>query len=329
MWLDNPPPARMTLADWQTRLEKTFNREGVIGGTSLLPVLAAEREYGAKADALLRGFLVLSESFQNFLFDTIRLAEHTARGGNHPTTDEWFGVLLMEFASLFRAFRAADTLYHSGYPLDGFSLLRDVRDRAIFIGGIGSRLTTLRALFGYQEGAHVPEKLTEEMWAQMHRRAEAVERDLIRKTIGAESGLGTAAIDELKGWTELFHLEVHGSRLTRATEFRDWITGKFQLPLVPEPRTQALAVFVNRFVEVGWMILRVLPLLQLAPNTFESDWEKRWNILDDSFRHDAEGLWRMGKPIEGAIIHMIDVKFAFSPKDAYSRRCGGELAERG
>jgi hypothetical protein len=226
--------------------------------------------------------------------------------------------MLMESASLFREVRAADILYHSGYPLDGFSLLRDVRDRAIFLAAVGSGQVTLRQLAGYESNAQVPPKLTEEMWLDMRQRAKRLERDLLRRVIGSESGLAPATQQELKGWTELFQLEVHGSRLTRSAEFREWITGTIGLPLIPKPREWALAVYANRFVEVCWMVLSVLPLLQLTPYAFGTDWAQRWVVLDESFRHDAEDLWRMGKPIEGAIIHMVDTKFAFSPANHYT-----------
>jgi hypothetical protein len=298
-------------------LETTFNRDGVIGGTSLIPVIEAERGFGEAVDARLRGHLVLSESFQNFLFDTVRLGEGKWRSGKNPQGHLWYGVMVLECAALFRALRAADILLHAGYPLDGFSLLRDVRDRAIFLAGVGNGIVTLKQLGGYPEADVSRGALTEETWAQSRRQAEAVERDTLRRTIGTDSGLPDATVDELRRWTDLFHLEVHGSRLTRASEFHEWFTGRNPLPLAPALREQSLAVFANRFVEVSWMVLRCLPLLQLASGAFGEEWAHRWTVLDDSFRHDAEDLWRMGKPIEGAIIHMIDTKLAFTPRDFY------------
>ena len=316
-WLDSPPQERMSLAEWQTRLEQTFDRDGMIGETSLLPVFDAERKYGAEVDSRFKGLLVLSDSFQNFLLGTIRLAEDKWRKGDVSGEYNWYGVLLMECGALFRALRAADVLLHSGYPLDGFSLLRDIRDRAVYLSGVGNRLTTLRQLGGFKDNEGSAEPLTAEEWEQMRSRAAFVEREMIRRTIGTGSGLPEATVYELKRWTSLFHMEIHGSRLTRASEFREWITGRSPLPLVPAVRAQSIAVFANRFAEVGWMVLRVLPLLQLTPESFGTEWATRWSILDDSFRHDVEDLWRMGKPIAGAIITMIDTHFVFSPHSSY------------
>src|SRR5207244_676007 len=110
----------------------------------------AEREFGKAVDDQLKGHLLISESFQSFLFSTIRLAEDKwRRDKTKPPGRDWYGLFLLEFAALFRAIRAADILFHSGYPLDGFSLLRDVRDRAIYLGAVGNRVTDLKQLGGY------------------------------------------------------------------------------------------------------------------------------------------------------------------------------------
>lgn len=317
-WLDTPPPARMTLVEWQTRLTSTFNAEGVIGGTNLLPVFKAERGYGATVDSHFRGYRVLSGSLQNFWFQTLRLAEEKWRRGGANSSNEWYGIALLEYAGLFRVIRSSDILLHSGYPLDGFSLLRDVRDRAVCLAAVGKGLTSHRLLFGYDATESPPKTMTQEEWEACKRRAENTERDALRKMIGSESGLDAATIAELKGWTELFHMEVHRSRLTRSAEFKEWMTGIHALPLIPQPRELPLAMFVNRFVEVAWMVLRVLPLLQLSPHSFGAKWSRRWEVLDASFRHDVEDVWRLRKPIAGAVICMIDAKFAFSPESTYA-----------
>ena len=65
------------------------------------------------------------------------------------------------------------------------------------------------------------------------------------------------------------------------------------------------------------MILRVLPLLQLTKEEFGAEWAEQWLVLDDSFRLHVEDVWRLYKPIFGAIVFMIDNKFAFTPASSY------------
>ncbi len=48
----------------------------------------------------------------------------------------------------FRNFRAAEVTKNNGYPLDGFALLRDLKDRAIHFGAVVLGAAHILALHG-------------------------------------------------------------------------------------------------------------------------------------------------------------------------------------
>ena len=77
-----------------------------------------------------------------------------------------------------------------------------------------------------------------------------------------------------------------------------------------------MLTFSNRACEVGWMILKVLPLLQVTPGQFDAYWAGTWKILDESFRFLSSGLAAEKKPIGAAIVELLEQKFNFSPERA-------------
>ena len=321
-WLDTPPPRAMSVAEWQQRMTDTFHEGGVIG-PRLVPVFEAERAYSSIVDLKSAGHMQLRENFQSFLYETLRLGEsfRSARGASAP---QRHGAMLLEFASLFRVFRAADVLFHSGYPLDGVALLRDARDRAMFLAAVGRSETTLVELEGFEPKDSNRQSLHSDERTASRRRRANTERTIIRRTIGGESGFPEEVIDELKGWTQLFHMEVHGSRLTRASEFREYYIGKAQLPLEPAWRELPMAMFLNRFTEAAWLVHRCLPQMQLVTKGFGETWASRWRVLDDSMREDVASTWRTGKPIFGAITFLVEAKFDFSPSDFFTDKSEGD-----
>jgi hypothetical protein len=43
------------------------------------------------------------------------------------------------------------------------------------------------------------------------------------------------------------------------------------------------ALHMNRFVEIAWIVHRLLPAIQPPEAPLVGDWPKKWAILDDSF----------------------------------------------
>ena len=134
--------------------------------------------------------------------------------------------------------------------------------------------------------------------------------------IGAQSGLSVEIRIELRKWEEWFHMEVHGSRVTSIFEDEAWMKGQELLPIQPRPNIDILTMYMNRFCEVCWMILRTLCLLQLTPQSFGQEWAEKWWVLDESFEVSVKELKKQGKRIGSAVIELVKSKFKFFPDAA-------------
>jgi hypothetical protein len=224
--------------------------------------------------------------------------------------------VLWIFSTVFRKFRAAENLLLCGYSLSGYGLLRDLKDQAIILGAIGNNITTYPKVSGVQQNE---EEIKSEL-TKLHdikRRRKKEEKKVFNQMLRSESGLPKDCRQELELWENLFHVEVHGSRLSIAYEFEDWIKGKTHLPIIPKPTLDKVSMYLNRSNEIGWMVLRTLPLLQLSAGAFGPEWSKKWNVLDDSFRGAVERLEQAGEKIASAIIYLIESKFSFQPEETY------------
>lgn len=135
--------------------------------------------------------------------------------------------------------------------------------------------------------------------------------------IREKSGLDSGILCELKKWEQLFHDEVHGSKLTLFTESRQWFRGEKPLSIGTVPIEKQYSMYMNRSSEIGWLIVRLLPFLQIEPYGFGEEWAEKWNVLDDSFKIMVEDLEKRGKKIATAFISFINTKFLFTPETCY------------
>jgi len=190
-------------------------------------------------------------------------------------------------------------------------LLRDVKDRAIFLGALAHGKTSFSKLLGEPKSQITTEK--EYPRIVIERKKE--ERRILDETIRGKSGLPPDAQKALKTWEKLFHEEVHGSRLT-FLEGDDWLRGKKPLPIGPAPNQMSIAMYMNRASEIGWLTVRTFPFLQLKPHAFGKEWTEKWKVLDDSFRIMVESLGKLGKEIGNAFKIFVDIKFSF-PEDLH------------
>jgi hypothetical protein len=277
---------------WQLRLEDTFG-EGDIVGPHLLNVIALERECGRHVVSTFHGQSVLMDSFQSFFVETLRFAESWVAAHGWPEGADYYGAVLLSYLTVFRSFRACESLLLVGYPLDGFALLRDVKDRALLSAGIALNLTTWSEINSMDEGPR--------------RRAE---KKVYRSLLGDKSGIPEQDLEAIRLWESLFHQEVHGSKLTLVTEMSRLRSGA-QLSVGPLPDDKQISMYMNRAVETGWLFTRLLPYLQPEPFAFGPRWRERRRILDDSFRVSEQALADMGKPIASALIRFADRHYTF------------------
>lgn len=310
----------MNVAEWQKRLEDNFTVNGVIGG-GLLKIIDQEQACGEYFVGTFHGQNVLIDSFQSFYIDTLENALVWVAKHGWPKGSENYAPILLYYVIMFRRFRACENLLLKGYPLDGYALLRDLKDRVILLAGIAHNITTFARISGLG-GAQAPKYESREK-VKKNRRTE--QRRVLGKIIRKESGLPLDIIEELQKWEQLFHDEVHGSRLSFSTELLDWIRGTAALSIGPTPKESPTAMYMNRATEVGWLLVRLLPYLQPAENAFSVEWHRKHKILDDSFRYAQEGLSRLGKKIGNAFIKFIDEKFLFRKPFYYFEADGSGL----
>lgn len=143
------------------------------------------------------------------------------------------------------------------------------------------------------------------------------EREVQKKMYGAQSGLTASTITELTRWNDLFDDEIHGARLS-LTWTQEWIQGKASLPVLPLFKEQSFAMFVNRFCEIGWMLHRLLPLQQPPTAPLPSNWQQKWQTLDESFEIIVFSLTEQyEKKIGAAIVELVKNKFPFNQSSAF------------
>lgn len=307
----------MDVAEWQDRLERTFDVEALVP-RSLLTGIRQEVSYKDYVLSTFRGFTVLMNCFFSLYEDTLSIATRQLHEEEALASDSAYRTSHLVHVSNFKSFRASDSTFLSGYPLDAMSLLRDLKDRAVFLSAVGQGLSSIHDLCriaprGYGEGP-----LTEDSLNTARNQRTEEERRVLRLMLRSKSGLSQEALQELGRWERLFHFEVHGSTLTRASTV-SYIRKHRKFSLWPLPVEEEAAMYVCRASEMGWMLTRTLPLLQARAGAFGHDWSEKWTVLDDSFRYDQECFGKTGKPIAYAIIELIDTKFPFTPEWYHGR----------
>lgn len=307
----------MDVSEWQARLESTFKAHGMVGG-QLFDVFELEEKAGELYTNRFRGQCALIDSFQGFYIETLKTAAKWVSAHGWPKSCPDYSVVFLYYVIMFRSFRACEVLLLKGYPLDGYSLYRDLKDRSIFLAAIAHNITSFTRIFGYSGSkAKIDEAEYKISKAERKREEYRVLDLMIRK----KSGLPDDIVSELDKWEQLFHEEVHGSRFSFFTELGKWArTGN--LPSIgPALDVSSIAMYMNRSTEIGWMIVRLLPYLQAEENAFGTEWQKKQQVLDESFRFGQEGLSNLGKKIGAAFIAFIDHKLTFPAPFYYKEPC--------
>jgi len=312
----------MNVKEWQKRLEDTFSFNDMVGG-QLQDIFQCERVYGEYFVKTFHGQSTLIDSFQGFVIDTINESTDFVAKHGWPKNCDRYSSTIVYFVMMFRRVRACESLLLKGYPFDGYALLRDLKDRVIFLAAIAHNLTTWDALSGYGQGVPIPtsyeKKLTEAEQQLMKKNAVREEHRLLDLIIRKKSRLDPQTLKELEKWEKMFNKEIHGAQLSFFTELGDWAMGITPLSIGPIPKYEPLGMYMNRICEVGWLVTRLLPYLQPVANAFGKGWQRRWTILDESFLYMQQGLSRK---IGNAFITFVNQKFQFKNPFCYSESDG-------
>lgn len=302
---------KQAIKAWQARLEENFNYDGVTGG-QLFSVIDAEKAYGEYFVNKFHGQNVLMDSFQSFFIETINNVYREIKKNGWPKGCPHYAPIFLYFISIFRSFRACENLIQHGYPFDGYALLRNIKDRAILLAAVAHGITSFSSIYGYEGSKNKDRK-------EKGKKRKLEEWRILGLFLRKESGLSADVIQELEAWENLFHAEVHGSKLSYAQmlgELRDGVI----VPPGPTIDGMSMGMYMNRVVEIAWMLTKLLPFLQPSQKTFGSKWISRQKILDESFRFMENGLVELEKKIGGAFITLIDKKFTFPEPFFYSER---------
>ncbi len=302
----------MKWAECEKALVDKFTVNDLVGG-NLSEVFAAEK---ASEQCILQNYHPLSvviDSFQSLYIEALKKAFEWIAGNGWPTGCEHYAPVFFDYLTAFRRFRACMILFYGGYPLDAYAHLRDLKDRAILLAGIAHNITTFARVWGF-DGTGDENPL---VWQQMKNDRKEEEKKVFRRIIGKESGLPAPITQKLAKWQDMFNTEMHGGRLTWTTELSAWVRGEKPLSIGPTPMLEQTRNFATPVTQVAWLLMRLFPHFQPAPNTFGLKWREKYKVLDAAFRCLQEDALKADGGTFGAIIHLVDEKFSFPESFCY------------
>lgn len=301
---------------WQDSLFDTFSYKGVLGGKFLGPVMDIEPRVGAAFVEKYYGHRVLVDAFLDFFGETLWGQFDANRQLGWPEDRPHYVTCLMMYLTLFRSFRAAELVSVSGgYPLQGYIIQRSIKDQAFAVCALASGANSFANVFGWDGVGASP--WSKEQYGKIIKNRMQVEDKIVRNLIGVNSGLSPESQSELEKWNRMFNWEAHRGLMTMYRLSSALYEGKLPITIAPTPDEMNESMYMNRCHELGWMILRLLPYMRRAETPSDAGWDRKWTLLDDSFKMMVEGLAGLGKKIAPAVVEMVQTKFAFSTHTYY------------
>lgn len=272
-------------------------------------LLNAEKKF-SKLMEQYKGYGALATAFVEFFLETVAAYNREMQPRVTAMVTAEHVLLVERLVHGFLTLRAAQLVAHRGYPLQAFTLLRNVSDDCVLTSGAMQGLTTFEELSGIK-----PEEPFDKTSMLKNRRN--TERKVRSKMDGADGGLSAETLKWLRMLDEMYDWETHGGRLTSAYNM-DWLKGHAPLAIVPKFREQPAALFMNRFCEVAWMVHRLLPLIQLAAQPLSQTWGEKWRVVDSSFDLLVTSLAKdLNKPAFTAVRDFVTTKFPFSERSYF------------
>jgi hypothetical protein len=257
-----------------------------------------------------KGYLALSDAFKCFFLETVELVNTVCRPKVTTPLSEFYAVFLPRLAHSFQSLCGAERVAISGYPYQGYTLLRNTFDNVVMTSAALQKMTDFYSIEGV-----TPSKPLD--IAAVKRLRKYTEFAVRRKMTGSDSGLTQESLDELAKWDALFDLEVHGARLSLAGA-QGWMKGLEPLPVLPKFEEMQFGMFLNRYCEVAWMVHRLTSAIQPPGAALPTAWMEKWRVLDDSFEITVHSLTQqLGKKIGGAIVELVKTKFPFNEHSAF------------
>jgi hypothetical protein len=297
----------MTPEEFVSRLEGISRDNGRLYGR-LVDIARAEAFHDATAREL-KGFAALSAAFRCFFLESIELINTYVISKARAPVPGAYALFLERLAHYFRTLRASEIIATQGYPMHGYTLLRNLYDSAILTSAVAQGKTDFYKLAGL-----IDEKFDNATFRKNRRKEENSVRLIMT---GKDSGFSTNTLEVLAKWDVLFDDETHGASLTRSSTL-EWLKGTEPLPILPKYNPDHFGMFMNRHCEIGWMVHRLLPLAQMGYAPLPSAWKEKWQTLDTSFFITSEALSKqLDKKIGDAIVELVKTKFPFSADSTF------------
>lgn len=263
----------------------------------------AEYEYSV-ASSQMKGHVSLSKAAACFFLNSVPRfnLEIQPRLVEPVPPDQ--ALLIEKIAHIFSCLRASEIASNNGYPLQGFTILRNAYDDCVLASAAAQGFTTFSRLHGVEEGEEYNEGV-----AKKRRKKE--EGNIRRLMDGTASGLTAQTTVQLRKLDSLYDLEVHSGRVSQIHSV-GWLRGTDGLRVTPSYNEMNAATFMCRFSEVGWMFHRLLPNIQPSGIQFSPDWGVGWQVIDESFEIMVASMTeQLGKPIGSAMREFVNAKFPF------------------
>lgn len=267
-------------------------------------IFDAEEIFGRGA-LKYRGFLALSDAFKCFFLETVELINiPAASSAEIQAISEHYLMFVPSLVQCFRTLCASERVTLHGYPYDGYTLLRNTFDSLVLLSAALQGITDFYSIEGINSDGSFDA-------GKAKRLRKITERTVRRAMTGDQSGLSRSTCDELARLNDMFDWETHGGRLSR-THAIDWMKGQGPLSVVPEFNEKSIALFLNRYLEIGWMAHRLLPCMRCHGTSTSETWREKWRTVDEAFSiHVASLTTELKKPVGAAVVELVNAKFPF------------------
>jgi len=268
-------------------------------------IFEEESAYSLKVAESMSGYLALSDSFKAFYLETIESMNTKCRPKVKTPLSEQYPLFVARLNNNVQSLVGAERLALHGYPLQAYTIHRNTFDNVVLTAAALQRLTDFYAI----EGIDPSKPLDLKAVKQQRKKNEWEVHDVM---LGKASGLSADTIEEMQKLGDNFDLEVHGSRLSLAGA-TGWLRGTEPLSIVPKFRESDFALHMNRYVEVAWMVHRLLPAIQPPEAPLVGEWPEKWAILDDSFEVLLTSITKeCAKKFGAAVVEFVKSKLPFN-----------------
>lgn len=294
----------MEIEEFEKSLQDASLYKGINFGRAHF-IFEAEEKYNQQA-LQFAGYFHMSDAFKCYFLETMELVnEHCAKKTKLDLSDS-YPQFITRLVYAFQMLVGAERTAIRGYPLLGYTSLRNTYDAILLTSAVMQKVTTFSALLGIDpndDAGYDPDNAFKLRVPE--------EKRVFALMAGARSGLSSGTVDEITKWDRLFNLETHGGNLFLAGT-HEYLKGNASLSTLPVFKEMDFALVMNRFCEIGWMAHRLLPMAQPQNAPLPDEWMEKWSTLDKCFRVTVTSLsTQLGLKIGKAIEELVDKKFPF------------------